>query len=486
VAKQSFPLDALSLDRGRSLPLHRQLYAALRSQIADRTLQPGTMLPSSRSLAQDLKLGRNTVTAAYDQLVTEGYLCSRSRTRPTVVYLPSAPLLDSEANVAACPEIRSKRGRLLMEQPVHHGLPGRMLFHPGMPDSEYFPFAAWSRLLARRASFAGESLFGTYHVAGHPDLRAAIAAYLKAARGVACTPDQIVITTGAQAALDLLARLLTDPGDEVWVEEPGYYGAQSAFVAAGANLLPLHVDQTGWTLETPPSRRLRVAYVTPSCHHPLGATMRMEQRLRLLEIAQTHDLWVVEDDFDGEYRFQGQPIPAMQGSDLSRRVIYVGTFAKILFPALRLGFMVLPPTLTPGVTRAISITGQFAPLLLQAALADFIEQGHMTRHLRRMRRIYADRRQVFRELWVDQLSRWGELGKSEAGIQIIALLNPGINDVHVARCARARGVNVSPLSMQYWHSRPRSGLLIGYAAADFRSMRRGVDALRNILLEQEH
>ena len=245
MAKQSFPLDALSLDRGRSLPLHRQLYAALRSQIADRTLQPGTTLPSSRSLAQDLKLGRNTVTAAYDQLVTEGYLCSRSRTRPTVVYLPSAPLLDSEANVAACPEIRSKRGRLLMEQPVHHGLPGRMLFHPGMPDSEYFPFAAWSRLLARRASFAGESLFGTYHVAGHPDLRAAIAAYLKAARGVACTPDQIVITTGAQAALDLLARLLTDPGDEVWVEEPGYYGAQSAFVAAGANLLPLHVDQTG-------------------------------------------------------------------------------------------------------------------------------------------------------------------------------------------------------------------------------------------------
>jgi GntR family transcriptional regulator/MocR family aminotransferase len=359
-----------------------------------------------------------------------------------------------------------------------------MLFHPGMPDSEYFPFAAWSRFLARRASFSGQSLFGTYHVAGHPDLRRAIADYLKTARGVACTPDQIVITTGAQAALDLLARLLTDPGDEAWVEEPGYYGAQSAFVAAGASLLPLYVTEAGWALETPPSRRLRVAYVTPSCHHPLGATMRMEQRLRLLEIAQTHDFWIIEDDFDGEYRFQGQPIPAMQGSDLSQRVIYVGTFAKILFPALRLGFMVLPAALTPGVTRAISTTGQFAPLVLQAALADFIEQGYMTRHLRRMRRIYAERQQMFRALWADQLSRWGELGKSEAGIQIVALLNPEIDDVRTAHAARARGVNVSPLSMQYSHAQPRSGLLIGYAAADFRSMRRGVEVLRDVFHEQ--
>ncbi len=483
-AKQSFPIDALGLDRGHSTPLHQQLYRALRSLIAGRILRPGTALPSSRCLAQDLRLARNTVTAAYDQLVTEGYLLARRGARPTIVDLPPGPGPSPDTSVAASPEIRSERGRLLMEQPVHHGLPGRMLFHPGMPDSESFPFATWSRLLARRANFAGEALFGTYHVAGHPDLRVAIAAYLKTARGVYCTPDQIVVTTGAQAALDLLARLLTDPGDDVWVEEPGYYGAQSAFATAGARLLPLHVDETGWRLQPPASPRLRAAYVTPSCHHPLGATMRMEQRLRLIAIAEANDFWIIEDDFDGEYRFQGQPVPAMQGSDRSQRVIYVGTFAKILFPALRLGFMVLPRSLVSGVTRAISITGQFAPLLLQAALADFIEQGHMTKHLRRMRRVYGQRRQLFREIWTNVLGEWGQLVDSEAGMQMVCLLRNGFNDVGISESGREHGVSVSPLSMQYRQANFRSGLLIGYAAADPDRMRRGIDVLHGILREE--
>jgi GntR family transcriptional regulator/MocR family aminotransferase len=359
-----------------------------------------------------------------------------------------------------------------------------MIFHPGMPDAEQFPFGTWGRLLGRRASFGGDTLFGTYNVTGHPDLRGAIASYLKAARGVRCTPEQIVVTTGAQAGLDLLARLLLDPGDAVWMEEPGYYGAQSAFVAAGARLLPLLVDAEGWRLDLPAARRLRLIYVTPSCHHPLGATMRMEQRLRLLDIAERTGAWVVEDDFDGEYRFQGQPVPAMQGSDRAQRVIYVGTFSKTLFPALRVGFMVLPQSLVPGVTRAISITGQFAPLLLQAALADFIDQGHMARHLRRMRRIYAQRRQLFQTLWESGLKEWGCLAPGGSGIQITALLKQGVDDGAVAARARALGVNVSPLSIQYRHRPARSGLLIGYAAADDPTMHRGLDLLRRAMAGQ--
>lgn len=483
MARQSFPLDALNLDRAHATPLHRQLYRALRALIADRTLKPDTALPSSRALAQDLAVARNTVTAAYDQLVTEGYLANRRGARPTVVDLPSGPAADRTTEKPACPAVHSKRGQLLMQQPVHHGEPGHMLFHPGMPDAENFPFGTWSRLLARRASHAGDALFGTYDVAGHPGLRAAISAYVKTARGVSCTPDQIVVTTGAQAALDLLARLLVDPGDEVWMEEPGYYGAQSAFVAAGARLVPLHVDMAGWRLQPPARRRLRAAYVTPSCHHPLGMTMRMEQRLRLLEIAEAQDLWLIEDDFDGEYRFEGQPVPAMQGASSSQRVIYVGTFAKILFPALRMGFMVLPRSLVPGVTRAISITGQFAPLLLQAALADFIEQGHMTRHLRRMRRIYAQRRQLFRDSWAASLSPWGELVNSDAGIQMVGLLGAGLDDRQVANRTRALGVNVSPLSMQYRLGGARNGLLIGYAAANANAIARGIAILGQTFAE---
>ncbi|TIU23907.1 MAG: PLP-dependent aminotransferase family protein, partial [Mesorhizobium sp.] len=189
------------------------------------------------------------------------------------------------------------------------------------------------------------------------------------------------------AAFDLLARLLLDPGDTVWMEEPGYYGAKAAFTVAGAKILPIPVDQErGWRLDAPDFSP-RLMYVTPACQHPLGITMRMEERLRLLDIAETANAWVIEDDFDGEYRFQGRPVPAIQSMDRSGRVIYVGTFAKLLFPALRIGFMVLPPDMAGRIANALSTTGQFAPLLLQAALADFITEGHMSRHLKRMRRI---------------------------------------------------------------------------------------------------
>jgi GntR family transcriptional regulator / MocR family aminotransferase len=477
-SRQAFPFEALHFDRASATPLHRQLYEALRLAIVDRLIAPESALPSTRTLASDLALARNTVAAAYDQLVAEGYLLNRRGARPTVIDLPAGladpPQVDSEAQTF------SKRGALMAQQPVHHGAPGRMIFHPGMPDATQFPFGTWGRLLARRASFAGDTLFGTYNVAGHPDLRRAIATYLKAARGVRCTPEQIVVTTGAQAGLDLLARLLLDPGDAVWMEEPGYYGAQSAFVAAGARLLPLHVDADGWRLDPPAARRLRLIYATPSCHHPLGATMRMEQRLRLLEVAESRGAWVIEDDFDGEYRFQGQPIPAMQGADRSQRVIYLGTFAKILFPALRVGFMVLPKHLVAGATRAISVTGQFAPLLLQAALADFIDGGHMARHLRRMRRIYAQRRQAFHTLWQAQLGEWGSLAQGGSGIQITALLRDGMDDSALCGHARELGVNVSPLSVQYRHGPGSQGVLIGYASADEVTMRRGIDFLKHL------
>ena len=478
--RQAFPLDALVLDRTRGEPLHRQLYRALGQLIKERGLPAGSELPSTRSLATDLGVARNTVVAAYDQLITEGYLLNRAGARPIVVLLPGGSAAQMQAATEPSGRALSRRGEIMMCQPVHHGQTGQVAFHPGMPDSGSFPFGVWSRLLARRANHAGETLFGTYDVVGHPALREAIATYLRAARGVHCAADQIVITTGAQAAFDLLARLLLDPGDSVWMEEPGYFGAQSAFTCAGANLIPLGVSIEGWQLD-PPSPRPRLIYVTPACQHPLGATMRMEQRMRLLEIAGQLNAWVIEDDFDGEYRFQGRPIPAMQGSDPSGRVIYVGTFAKTLFPALRLGFMVVPPILGPRISHALSTTGQFAPLLLQAALADFINEGLMSRHLKRMRRIYASRRQRFQELCTANLSQRLTLLPGDTGIQIVGVLAEGLDDLAVTSAAQRLGVNLAPLSKYYRHGNPRQGLVLGYAACDDGQMTRGVRTLRKAI-----
>lgn len=481
--KQSFPLDLVSLDRALAIPLHRQLYGHLRRMIEERVLAAGYALPSSRSLAQDLEVARNTVVSVYEQLATEGYIIGRPGARPTVVDLPERTSPQADEETPDRRRMLSARGQLMLRQPSHHGAPGHLAFHPGMPDADSFPFATWSRLLSRRAKVARNDLFGTYSVSGYPPLQRAIADYVKVSRGVRCKPEQIIITTGAQAALDILARVLLDPGDSVWVEEPGYYGAQAAFVAAGAQLLPLHVDGKGWRLDPPVRQTPRLIYVTPACQHPLGATMRMEQRLRLMELAERMDALVVEDDFDGEYRFHGRPVPAMQGVDAADRVIYVGTFAKLLFPALRLGFMVLPEFLLPDISRALSITGQFAPLLLQAALADFIDEGHMSKHLKRMRKIYASRRQVFRTHAQAQLGDWMKLRQTDAGIQFVGELRAGLDDVAIAAAARQRGLNVSPLSMQYRHGRAASGLVLGYAAINERHMPAAFQSLRQAFVE---
>ncbi|TPJ82439.1 PLP-dependent aminotransferase family protein [Mesorhizobium sp. B2-6-2] len=521
---QAFPLDMLAVNRASPEHLSRQLYHGLVAIIRNRTLPPGSELPSTRALAAELGLGRNTIVAAYDQLVTEGYLANRQGARPVIVDLPEGPRETPAEDPPLPLRQPSLRGQQLLSQPYHHGRPGHVAFHPGMPDAQSFPFGVWGRLVARRASHGGETLFGTYDVTGHPALKEAIAGYLYSARGVRCRPEQIVITTGAQAAFDLLARLLLDPEDTVWMEEPGYYGAKAAFTVAGARILPIPVDQErGWRFEHDPEPKVserkkwepvfgqrscsnneldrgrdstkrhhglaapssspRLIYVTPACQHPLGITMRMEERLRLLDIAETANAWVIEDDFDGEYRFQGRPVPAIQSMDRSGRVIYVGTFAKLLFPALRLGFMVLPVELAGRIVNALSTTGQFAPLLLQAALADFITEGHMSRHLKRMRRIYAQRRQLFRDIVTERLRDEITLSPAEAGIQVVGYLKEGIDDIEVSQAAAKRAINVSPLSKYFQNTAPTQGLVLGYAACDAAQTRDGVERLAAAIRE---
>lgn len=477
--KTSFPIDGIALDRGCAVNLHRQLYAQLRQMIERRVLPSGHALPSTRVMARDLGVGRNTVIAACDQLALEGYLGISPR-RPSVVRDLPSPSTPSDAVAADDGETISARGMVMLAQPFHHGRPGMLAFHPGMPDPDNFPFTTWSKLLSRRAKFAHLDLFGTYHVKGYPPLREAIARYVTASRGVKCDAEQIVVTNGAQSAFDLLARLLIDDGDVVWMEEPGYYGAGSAFVSAGAKLAPLRVGDAGWNLQ-PPTSPPRLIFVTPSCHHPLGMTMPMEQRLNLIHMAEAWRSWIIEDDYDGEYRFQGQPIPALQGISASKRVVYVGTFAKILFPAMRLGFLVVPKAIGDTIEAALSVSGQFAPLLTQAALADFMNEGHFTRHLRRSRRLYAERRVTFLEAAERHLGRWLQFRGGESGIQIVGIFRDGRDDKPIVKAAHQQGINVSALSIQYRHDAAQTGLVMGFAAVDPQTTEKTMQKLRSVL-----
>lgn len=480
--RSHFPFDILTVDRSARLPAHRQLYDTLRSLILSGRLRAGSILPATRSLAQQLKLGRNTVSAAYERLLTEGYVEARPGRGTWVANLPDRPP-PADAPPASGRSPISRRGEALATrlQPLRN--PNKINFQPGFPEVSNFPFTTWARLIARNARRRSGDLLGYYHFSGHPRLRAAIADYVTISRGVSCSPERVVVVTGAQAGLDLVARLLLDEGDPVWMEEPGYWGARSALAAAGAVLHPISVDAGGWALDDPLLPAPRLIYVTPACQWPLGATMRMEQRLHLLSSAERHGAWIIEDDYDGEYRFRGQPMPAMQGLDRSDRVIYLGTFSKTLFSSLRIGFLVVPDALVEPFSRAVGVTGQFTPLLLQVTLADFIEQGHFATHLKRMRRVYGERQKEFIALCRKHLGPWITVSDNDSGMQVIARFTGGMDDVKIAEIGCAHGIDLQPISINYHHKTPEQGFLLGYAALNERDIQTAVMALKASFME---
>jgi GntR family transcriptional regulator / MocR family aminotransferase len=464
VSRTALPFDLL-VERSAAEPMHRQIYGALRKYILEGRLEADANLPGSRILAQHLGIGRNTVLSAYDQLLAEGYVAARSGSGTYVLPRLKQPNpLRSEVFVD--PRRLSRRGEMIASQPQPCRTAGKICLYPGVPETRAFPFPVWSRLLSRNARQGGDDLVAIQNYSGHHKLRHTIAEYLGVARGVECDADQVVIVTGAQAALDLLARILIDEGDWVWMEEPGYLGARGAFLAGGARLSPLRVDRQGWALDDPDLPPPRLIYVTPSCHWPLGAIMRMEERLRLLHLAERHNAWIVEDDYDGEYRFRGRSIPALRGLPHSGRVIYVGTFGKTIFPTLRLGFLVVPRELAASFNRAMSLTGQFAPSSLQVTVADFIKRGYFAHHLRRMRRLYARRQERFVELCRKHLAQWVSVQENDSGIQVLGQFIVPMDDGEVADVAFQKGVDVQPVSINYFRDPPRHGLLLGYAALE--------------------
>jgi GntR family transcriptional regulator/MocR family aminotransferase len=472
------PLDVLGIDRKSSVQLHRQIYETLRQYILQGRLAADTRLPSTRALADQLAVGRNTVIAAYDQLLAEGYVETTSGSGTRVASLLQSASSISSGAKPGCVMQLSSRGSVIANQSQPRRPTNTVNAQPAFPDIEFFPFKQWSRLIARNARKHDEDLLGYESFAGHWRLRRALANYLGVARGINCTPEQIIIVTGAQAALDLLARILIDEGDPVWIEEPGYMGAHNALLGAGARITPLVVNRRGWKLDDSQVPAPRLIYVTPSCQWPFGTVMRMEQRQKLLALAERHGAWIVEDDYDGEYRFRGSPAPALRGLDTSDRVIYVGTFGKTLLASLRLGYMVVPNELAEPIARAVSVTGQFAPLLLQATVADFIEEGHFAAHLRRTRRLYARRQEAFIKLCRRHLSEWLSVLHNDSGMQVLARFVGPQDDRVVARAALKRGLDLQPISMNYHHGKPEHGLLLGYAGLSEPQARKVVMALK--------
>jgi len=468
-------LSSLRLERGTGNALHDQLTGQLRDLILSGDIPPGTRLPASRKAARELEVSRNVVVLAYEQLRMEGYLEARvgsgTRVQPRLpghLLSPRTYGPENEKHPTSDPLRFSGPGTRLARArpiPLRHGRgPGPFL--PGVAAPEHFPQRIWSRVASRLWRTRSRELVGYGDAQGDPVLRNAIADHVRRFRAVRCRADQVMITSGSQQGLDLVARMMIDPGDPVLVEDPGYRGARVAFEAAGARLHPVPVDAEGGRFgEDEAPRGARLVYTAPSHQYPMGVTLTLSRRLRLLEWARETGAWVVEDDYDSEFRYGSRPLPALQGLDREGGVIYLGTMSKVLAPGLRLGFLVLPESLVEPFRWARTVTDTHSPSILQATLGEFIREGHLERHIARMRGIYAEGREALRAALEGQLDDEVEIVSDEAGLHLTVLLPAGVDDRAVSRLAAEKGVEAPALSDYAIRELPRGGLVLGFGAA---------------------
>ncbi len=476
--------------RGSEKSATRWLYKSLRNEILEGRLRPGTRLPATRDLARQYRLARGTVVNAFDQLKSEGYVQGSVGSGTYVnKILPEELLHVAPSEGPTLPVQRRQRRRLsdyarrVKLFPNFEIRPSRA-FRTNMPALDLFPTTLWAQVAARRLRRASASLLLGCGPMGYPPLRQAVAGYLSTSRGVKCVADQVVIVSGVQEAIDIAARLFVNPGDRVCMENPGYPGAAIAFKAAGARISAISVDDEGMRMPGANMHGSRLIYVTPGHQFPLGVTMSVARRLQLLDWSAKSGALVLEDDYDSEYRYAGRPVPALQGLDRRGLVLFTGSFSKVLFPSLRVGYLVVPPDLIDYVAATLSVTNRHAPLLEQAVLCDFITEGHFGRHLRRMREMYAQRLSLLLESAKHSLGGLLEISGVEAGLQTAGWLRRGLNAEQVAAAAATRGVEVTPLSRYHQGAAPREGLQLGFAAVDSKEIRRGVREL-TITLENE-
>ena len=487
-------VPVVAVDRASPTPLYRQLYDGFREAILAGHLREGQRVPSTRALAAELGISRLPVLGAFEQLAAEGYFESGVGAGTFVATrVPRGPRQAEHGGDGGAP---SRRGRrpvcrdtdFLLGREVDPWLRGPGAFRVSQPAVDRFPFETWRRLAARHArgaerGGAGGARLGYGDPMGHRPLREAVAGYLRTARAVRCEADQVMVVSGSQQALSLTARVLLDAGSPVWVEEPGYGGARDVLRLRGARLVPVPVDEEGLDVAAGERRcrRARAAYVTPSHQYPLGVTMSASRRLQLLDWARRSGSWILEDDYDSEYRYEGPPIASLQGLDRDARVVYVGSFSKVLFPDLRIGYAVIPADLVARFAAVREATDLFPPTLTQAVLADFLGEGHFARHLRRMRALYRDRRAALVSALEEELGDRLEVLGGEAGMHLVAALREGRRDRDAAARAAEQGVWAMPLSSCYLGRASRQGLVLGFAGAEVPEIREGVRRLRAAL-----
>lgn len=480
----------LQIDYKSDIPLNRQIYLQIRDQILDGSLPCATKIPATREIARRYEVARMTVNVAYEQLELEGYVVSKPGAGTFVS--DNLNLLDSTDSagelVLSDWAIRMRKSNQLVngDSGRHFGENNHQNieidFGFGRSFSNIFPFDTWRKLLARYLS-TDDALLSRYgSVGGFGPLRESIASYVGRQRGVNCQPEQVFIVSGIQQALDILGRLLINPGNEVLVETPGYVNASRLFRSHGAQLRPIPVDENGFqTSRIPADCNARLVFVTPSNQFPHGGAMPLQRRLELIHWAKERNAYIIEDDYDGELRYVGSPISALQGLDHSGRVIYLGTFSKVLLPALRLGYVILPIALCKPFLQAKMLMDRGAPTLTQAAIADFINEGHFERHLRNLRKLYADRRQTLIQAIQKHLNGHVSFADHPAGFHLMLYLNQDANEKQIIQEARTRGVAVYAGSPYHLGERKPPSLVIGFSDLEDAQIEEGIKRLGYVL-----
>jgi len=478
-------LPALRVDRSAATPLHKQIYDGFRAAILRGDLRAGERIPSTRELTSELGVSRFPVLNAYAQLLAEGYLESRvgagtyvSGSLPEQSMSVAQPVGHLVRNPSG-PRSVARRSRLYPSFPYSAAVRGWGAFGVHQPALEEFPFHAWSTLVARHSR--NPHVRAIHHIdpRGSERFRETIGAYLRTARGVQCALDQIIVVSGSQQALDITARVLLDPGDEVWVEDPGYSLERNLLIAAGCDLIPVPVDREGMVVSEGVRRggKARAAFVTPSHQYPLGSTMSASRRIQLLNWAQNAGAWIVEDDYDSEFRYESLPVASLHGLDINERVIYIGTFSKVLFPSLRLGYLVVPRDLADRFVAVRYSMDIFPAYLHQEVLADFINEGHFGRHIRKMRQIYKERRTALIESIDRRFGAGFEVHGAEAGMHLAMTLPEGFSDCEIAARAAKERLWLWPLTPSYVKEQARPGFILGFGSTAAEHMDRAVETM---------
>lgn len=485
--------------RPDGVPCFHWLRNALRAEILNGRILPGSKLPASRELARQYQLSRGTILAALDELQAEGYLEGRRGSGTYVSQilpehlLPSQQVAENELNgtVQAGPHLSAYA--LRVRPYALQVRPENSAFRTNLPALDLFPTTLWAQLTGRRLRGATTRDLLGCEAQGYRPLREAIADYAHTSRGIHCSPEQVIVVSGVQEGLDLAARLLLNPGEKALVEDPGYQGAYAVFAAIGARIVSMRLDGEGAAPKEADFRSCRFVYVTPGHQYPVGMTMSLQRRLQLLAWAKMYDTPIFEDDYDSEFRFSGRPLPAMQGLDHCGKVIFCGSFNKVMFPSLRLGYLVVPRNLVDVFAHTKAMTTRHQSLLDQAVLCDFIEQGHLGRHLRRMRKIYEERFKILLASAQEHLGEYLEIATIEAGLQTVGRLHAklgerGITAEAVAQRAALHDVDVVPLSRYCHNASIPEALQIGFAAVHEKDIPRGVLKLASVFasLRAEH